>query len=430
AAHLARWPDDAGAPDVLYEYARVALGAREGAAARRRLEDFIERYPAHTKAAAALYLLADTYQDDRGGKPGYADQALALFDRIASRHSGSQFADRAYMRAAHLAYALGRYAEAERRYAGYRGSESQREARYWLARASEKQGKGERAREIYRSLGAGNDYYALRSRARLDGAVGSDQGLFTVRGYRTGPPSPPARVAEAILVDPAARTASLLLALGERSYARAELERAVTRLGRDPVLLAQWATALDAWGFPGLTLQIGVRLGAEDAGRRFAYPAGFADAIDAEARAHGLDAGLVLALIRQESLFRADAVSPVGARGLMQVMPATGAEIAGATGWSDYDPAVLFDPAVGLHFGAHYLAGQLDRFDGFWPAVLAAYNGGPHNVAVWWSFPERTLDAELWIDRIPYKETREYVKKVLTQYAAYRRLYPAPAAAR
>ena len=66
---------------------------------------------------------------------------------------------------------------------------------------------------------------------------------------------------------------------------------------------------------------------------------------------------------------------------------------------------------------------QLDAFGGDVTRALAAYNGGPHNVAHWWQFPERTLDAELWIDRIPYKETRNYVKKVIAQYAAYRRLH-------
>jgi soluble lytic murein transglycosylase len=145
--------------------------------------------------------------------------------------------------------------------------------------------------------------------------------------------------------------------------------------------------------------------------------------VDAEARAHGLDAYYVMALIRQESLFDADAVSPVGAVGLMQIMPATGREIADSTGWPDYGPGLLTDPAVSLHFGARYLEDQLARFDGFWPAVLAAYNGGPQNVERWWEFPERELDAELWIDRIPYRETRNYVKKIVAQYVAYRGLH-------
>ena len=137
-----------------------------------------------------------------------------------------------------------------------------------------------------------------------------------------------------------------------------------------------------------------------------------------------------MALIRQESLFEAQAVSPAGARGLMQVMPETGRALAEAAGWRDYSPEILDVPAINLHFGAGYLDARLRQFEGFWPAVLASYNAGPEAVTEWWEFPERTLDPELWVDRIPYRETRDYVKKVLAQYAMYRRLYDNPRAAR
>ncbi|HUP00548.1 MAG TPA: transglycosylase SLT domain-containing protein [Gemmatimonadota bacterium] len=441
-ATIARWPGDARVPEAAYELARLALDDRDGPVARRRLEDFLARFPSHPRFTAALYLLADSYQDDwsyqddrrsNSSFASFADRAIELFDRVARDHSGSFFADRAEMRAAHLAYALGRYGEAERRYARYRGSESAREARYWLARAAAQQGEEAGAGEIYRSLARGDDYYALLARDRLAGRPWSAR--WGGAGYRPGPDAPapgapggPAM--QTILADPAGRTAAALLQLGERRYAAAELERAVGRIGGDRDRLEDWARALAAWGFPGLTLRIGVRLGASGAGERHAYPLGFAEAVDAEARAHGLDAYLLLALIRQESLFQADAESPVGARGLMQVMPATGREIADSTGWEGYDPGILYDPAVALHFGAHYLAAQLERFDGFWPAVLAAYNGGPHNVTLWMDFPERTQDPELWIDRIPFKETRGYVRKILAQATVYRRLYSSPAAAR
>ena len=433
-AVLARWPEDSRAPDVAYALARLALANRDGIAARRRLEDFLARYPSQSRSSAALYLLADSYQDDWGPSRPFADRALSLFDRLVRNHPGSTFADRAEMRAAHLAYALGRYAEAERRYAAYRGSESAREARYWLARAISRQGADPRAREIYRSLARGNDYYALLARDRLAGRSSTArwEGFGRAPALSYGFDSRSA--ASSLLAEPAGRAAAALLALGEQRYAAAELERAVERIGGDRERLERWAPALAAMGFPGLTLQIGVRLGARPgaagAAERNAHPLGFGEAVEAEARAHGLDAYLVLALIRQESLFRTEAESPVGARGLMQIMPATGREIADSTGWNDYDPDILYHPAVALHFGSHYLAAQLERFGGFWPAVLAAYNGGPHNVDLWKDFPERRLDPELWIDRIPYKETREYVRKVLVQTAEYRRLYGTLPAAR
>jgi soluble lytic murein transglycosylase len=420
-SYLAGWPGDARAPEVLMDRARLALTFRDGPVARQRFQEILVRYPGGRHADDALYLLADSWQDDYGLDPDFAERAIEAFDRLVRTTPGSYFADRSEMRAAHLAFALGRYAEARRRYAAYDGSESARESRYWLGRALYELGQRVEAREIWRGLSRGDDWYALLSRDRLGGRPGASIELENP-GYRPAPEAPRSDGA-ALLADPGGRTAAALLEFGERELARAELVRGLARIGSDRARLAEWAEGLVAWGFPGIALQLGARLGENGAGETWAFPRGFAATIDAEARAHAIDAYYVMALIRQESLFRPGAVSPVGAVGLMQVMPATGAEIADSTGWPDYDPAVLIDPAISLHFGARYLEEQLARFEGFWPAVLAAYNGGPHNVALWWEFPERSLDAELWIDRIPYKETRNYVKKVIAQYAAYRRLH-------
>jgi soluble lytic murein transglycosylase len=421
AAFLSRWPDDSRVPEVLMDRARLALAFRDGPLARGRFQEVLVRFPGGRYADDALYLLADSWQDDYGSEPAFADRAIEAFDRLVRTAPGSYFADRSEMRAAHLAFALGRYDEARRRYAAYRGSESAREARYWLGRSLDALGERERAREIWRELAGGGDWYALISRDRLAGRPAAALAL-TNSGYRPAPATSFSSGA-ALYDDPAGATAAALLEQGERELARAELLRGLTRVGSDRGRLAAWADGLVDWGFPGLALRVGVRLGETGAGRDWAFPRGFAATIDAEARAHAIDAYYVMALIRQESLFDPGAVSPVGAVGLMQIMPATGREIADSTGWEGYDPVLLTDPAISLHFGARYLEDQLVRFEGFWPAVLAAYNGGPHNVALWWSFPERSLDPELWIDRIPYKETRNYVKKVIAQYAIYRQLH-------
>ncbi|MEJ2152298.1 MAG: transglycosylase SLT domain-containing protein [Gemmatimonadota bacterium] len=428
AEFLSRWPNDPRAPDAQYSRARLAVAARDGETARRRLENFVARFPSHRQVAAARYLIADSYQDDRGVDPSYGDRAIEYFDQVTRENGRSFYADRAYMRAAHLAFALGRYTEAADRYAAYRGRRSVREARYWLARAMEAQGDTDSAETILRTLASQQpaDYYALLAGARLAGS--SWLGRLGPDHRALGPTR--AQVIEASLADSAGQTAAALLALGEWRYARAELERALARRRGNPSELAQWAEEMGSWGFPDLTLRAGVWLGERAAGERYAFPRGFASSVDNEASAHGIDAYLMLALIRQESLFRADAESDAGARGLMQIIPATGEEIATATGWPEFDPSILDRPAVNLHFGTHYLERQIDRFEGFIPAVLAAYNGGPHNVEVWWWYPERTLDPELWIDRIPFRETRNYVKRVIVHYALYRSLYDDSAASR
>jgi len=417
AAFLSQWPGDPRVPETLYRRARLALSSGDGATARARFENFLARFPSHDYAAAALYLTADSYQDDRKHDPSFADRAIEAFDRLVRTRPGSSYADRAEMRAAHLVFALGRYGEAERRYASYRGRPSAREARYWRGRAMAARGEKAEARAIWRSLAAGNDYYAVLARARMEGrrhdfaAERSDPS--------TGPAGPDPRVAAetSLLAHRSGRTAAALLSLGERGYAEAELARAVRGAGLRQA--ESWAPALVAWGFPHLALRIGV----DRRDDRLSYVVGYVPAVVDESRAHEVDPWWVLALIRQESRFDANAVSPVGALGLMQVMPATGREIAEAIGWSGFDPSRLLDPVVALHFGAYYLGRQLERFETFWPAALAAYNGGPPAVARWWEFPERTLDPELWIDRIPYRETRNYVKKVVAQHARYRDLH-------
>ncbi len=115
--------------------------------------------------------------------------------------------------------------------------------------------------------------------------------------------------------------------------------------------------------------------------------------------------------------------SGAGAIGLMQIMPPTGRTLARAAGPENFEPELLRQPEVNVHLGTRYLRGMLDRFDGQLPLVLSAYNAGPTRAERWKDLPE-ARDAELFIDRIPYNETREYVRKVLVHRALYQALYP------
>ncbi|MDF2096673.1 lytic transglycosylase domain-containing protein [Aquibaculum arenosum] len=138
---------------------------------------------------------------------------------------------------------------------------------------------------------------------------------------------------------------------------------------------------------------------------------------------------LLLALIRQESSFNPEAVSPVGARGLMQLMPGTAADVAARLGEA-YDPARLTaDPAYNLRLGRAYLEEMLQRYGSSLPLALAAYNAGPGRVDAWLAAhgdPRRDEIGLLdWIELIPFDETRHYVKVVIEVAAVYaRRLHP------
>jgi soluble lytic murein transglycosylase len=153
-----------------------------------------------------------------------------------------------------------------------------------------------------------------------------------------------------------------------------------------------------------------------------AYPLDYPPLIDAAAAENGLSPLLLLAIIRQESLFDPTAGSSAGALGLTQVMPLTGSEIAQELGIEDFSALDLLRPLVSIRFGAHYLASQLDLFDGDLFLALAAYNGGPGNASRWREgLP--AADMDLFVELMDITETRTFVKVVLENYAVYRFLY-------
>ncbi len=152
------------------------------------------------------------------------------------------------------------------------------------------------------------------------------------------------------------------------------------------------------------------------------YPLDHQDVIAREAKLRQVDPNLVAAVINVESHWRASAVSPKGASGLMQLMPGTAAWAAEKAGITSYDQQALFQPEVNIRLGTWYLANLLQVSRQNLPVALAAYNGGQGNVENW--LQEGTWDGTLEnVNQIPFGETRRYVIKVLKQYEIYGRLY-------
>jgi soluble lytic murein transglycosylase len=135
-----------------------------------------------------------------------------------------------------------------------------------------------------------------------------------------------------------------------------------------------------------------------------------------------LDPLLLYAMIRQESLFDGSAQSSAGARGLLQLMPATGAETAGYENWpAGYTIYDLNRPMVNLRLGASYLERQVNYFNGDLYAGLAAYNAGAGNTAIWVSMAQD--DPDLLLEIIRYSETRQYIQYIVENYGLYKRFY-------
>jgi soluble lytic murein transglycosylase len=155
---------------------------------------------------------------------------------------------------------------------------------------------------------------------------------------------------------------------------------------------------------------------------RLVYPVSQREVISAEAKASGIEPALVAALIRQESSFNPRATSRVGARGLMQLMPSVGTAIARSKKLPEWDPVLLYQPDVNVTLGVSHLKGLIGRYRGDLVRVFAAYNAGDSRVTRW-NRKAGVEDPEVFVERIPYEETRDYVRILLRNREIYRTLY-------
>jgi soluble lytic murein transglycosylase len=185
------------------------------------------------------------------------------------------------------------------------------------------------------------------------------------------------------------------------------------------------ADALRGHGQTSRAIRLAFRIidaGTRDArAYRLAYPLVDQEELTRQARARAIDPALVAAIIRQESSFNPHAVSVAGARGLMQVMPSVGQQVARSLGYPLWDPGLLFDPDANLELGVAHLASSIRQYDDI-PRVLAAYNAGGSRVKRW-DAKAGTDDPEIFAERISFTETRDYVRIVQRNIELYRALY-------
>ncbi|MGH8453896.1 MAG: transglycosylase SLT domain-containing protein, partial [Nevskiales bacterium] len=147
------------------------------------------------------------------------------------------------------------------------------------------------------------------------------------------------------------------------------------------------------------------------------YPLLFKDQALGAARKSAVDSGWVYGIMRAESLFIPDARSPANAIGLMQLLPATGRQVARGLGIGYAGDSTLLTPGSNLRLGAEYLRQMRDRFGGNMAMASAAYNAGPHRVKDW--LPPSRMSADAWVENIPFDETRAYVQRVMEHAVAF-----------
>lgn len=403
-----RYPENAARG--AYWLGEALATARRGAEAKALWWRVTRGYPGSLWAARSLQSLAISAEAERAW--GEVDRILG---QIAAQFPGWRIADDARWRRGWLQYRRGKYRDAEATFlASVRAaplSARASEALYWAAKAREQQRRDARPLLVQVVQRYPLTYAGQRARLRL------------------GAPPPPRSPAPA---PPPLRDVGFhplyeeLAALGfdreAADEAEAVLESAPTLeirrfVGTRRVIAGDYYGAVAvAEGVVDHALRGG---GPVDVGWwALAYPRAYWDLVSAVAASTGVDPYLVLAVMREESRYNAQAISPAGAIGLMQLMPYTARALAEG---EEVPIQKLMQPEVSIRYGATYLSGVLRDFRGDVTLALAAYNAGPVAARRFARAPRH--DPDLFVATIPYAETRGYVQIVLETYGIYRWLY-------
>ncbi|GAB4289404.1 MAG: tetratricopeptide repeat protein [Myxococcota bacterium] len=419
AANEARWMDNRGAAE---KYLAIS-----------------EEYKGSSAGGEALYYAA-WYLANSGNKA----QGIKLFDEFLRRYPGhSRYAEGLWYGGWNN-YRLGKYAEALKYFAKlaekFAPNDIGQQGRYWEGRALQELGDKDGAREAFKKTIS--DYYlwfyTYQAELRLSELGDESLPLVAFKPATATAISvkdePPEHVPKSLLFN--LLNAEFLIALGFSVTAREEVA-AIKEFpfGAQPekvIKLARMYAGQDDYydSFRIVREKFMSFYLAPPLSKEFSfypeiwklsYPLAYAKIMDVYARKYNLPPFLSYAIMREESHYRPNVVSITGARGLMQIMPGTGLQISRHLK-TPFKKEMLFSPEKNIEFGCWYLKQLLDKFGGNPMLAAAGYNAGPGAVSRWLA-GNGHLKADEFIEEISFRETRNYVKKVMKSLMVYKRLY-------
>lgn len=413
--------------------------------------EFVDRSPLDEAAPEYLYYAARTAERNLD-----LDQAARLWERIGTQFSTSSWAFDGLFQAGIAHYRLGEYEDAITAYqsslgvADSRGNQAA--AYFWIGKCYQKLNYTEAADDSFRQAATSDPtgYYSERASDMLEGIAPfsapasynlntnlaaekqtADEWMHTTFSI---PASEDLNDTSSLNTDPRMVRGTELWNLRQYENARLEFESLRESVELDAAQTYRLANYLIDLGLYRTGIfaarQVLNLAGFDDAGtfnapiyfNHLRFGAYYEDIVVAAAEENGFHPLFLLSVIRQESLFEGFVTSTAGARGLMQIIPATGDELARSKSWpSGYTSEDLYRPLVNIHFGATYLDQQRDYFGGEIPVALAAYNGGPGNAARWLELANGDMD--LFVEVIRFSETRNYIRYIYELYTIYMNLY-------
>lgn len=444
-----QYPTHALFGEAVLELGRTEFLAGDIPEAIRQYLSIAETYPNLPETAAeALWRAGYLYNES-----AQFAEAQDVFIRLAERYPDSEQAVSGLEIAAAAARVNGDATSAEQLYrqlASVSTKTTRAEALYEAGRLAQARNAPDVARDAFAQAAAADSdsYYAARARDALDGramfeppanlqlVTATDPASIAEASawLKTQPGVPPetavGELPQTVVNDPRWTRGQALWGLGLYEDAEAEILDLLESVKDDLATNYALALALSEMGVYYPSQQAAANLiaaagvGTLDVPRsiaRLRFPAPYADLVVQQATEREFSPLLLFALIRHESLFDTTATAAAGEKGLTQVIPDTGAYIAGLLAWPDYEHSDLFQPQAGIAFGAAYLDEQLDRFDQDALAALAGYNAGPGRAIAWREAAGPGDDA--FLNAIAIGSTRLYVQRIYTFFTIYRALY-------
>jgi soluble lytic murein transglycosylase len=448
--------DDAGARRQ-YLLMELARDKDDGETQRSIVEQMKARFPSSPWLAEALYSSGNMYllRKDFPTAISYYSELAHRFPRSCeSPHTGpcSNYSPSAHWRAAWLTYRQGDYAQAAPMFDDqitlYAGGKEIPSALYWRARLYEDDHQAAQAAKYYRTLTRvyRHYYYSELAEEHLTRLGQADPSLLLENAsttQTTGSPSHQTSIPELDALqpedipelsdevpdkDPHLVKAQLLANAGLNEYITAEIRAAD---GSDEWGAFAEAEIYAAYGETAHAMRLMKRAVPFYTSApidsipltywRILFPQPYWQQIKESAAANGVDPYMVAALIRQESEFNPNAISPKNAYGLMQLLPSVGKQMARQEGMGRFETNELVDPATNIRLGTRYLKQTLDKFGDKPEYAFAAYNAGDGRVLDWQAIGHYR-DMDEFVESIPFTETREYVQAIVRNQEIYREL--------
>lgn len=389
-------------PESLYWMSKISIKFGRDEEAAETLSQIPLFYPQSQMAPKALYDAARLYQTNLN-----FDKALELYDFLLRNYPKSEFAQDGIWNLGWIHYRNGAYAEARVTFS----SISTPQALYWKARTLEKERKEQEALSTYESLARAfpRSYYCYLARKKA-GSAQSPSISVELSAVKN----------DFVKENPGKDRAEFLVELGIFEDAILEIKEMEkkAKTQEDLLYVSELYSKIDDFYS---SIMIADKLNISQA-VKLSYPVYLDGLVKEFSSEYGVDEFLVYSIIREESRFQKNAVSVSGAIGLMQLIPSTGKHTAEKVGINGYRADMLYIPNINIQLGTAYFKEVLEGFDGNVVFALASYNGGPNNVARWIA-KLGNLDPDEFVEEIPYAETRNYVKKVLRSYGAYKAIY-------